>query len=77
VSAGPGAEGARPGPAPRSLTLTRLETELRHARDVCADAYAAQIEAEIARLSQGSASDPARETTSASRRPAATARRKR
>lgn len=71
MSAGPAAEGARPGPAPtRSRTLTALETELWHARDVHADGYAAELEQRIARLSQGSPQDPRRET-SASRHPAA------
>jgi len=73
MSAGPGAAA---GHAPaRSVTLARLERELMHARDVHEDRYAAQIEAEIARLSQGSAGDPRQETTGTGRRPAATKRR--
>jgi hypothetical protein len=52
----------------RAHVLGQLQRELRAARDVREDAYAAQIEQEIARLSQGSAGDPQRET--AARKPA-------
>lgn len=75
MSAGPAAEGARPGPAPvRSRALADLEHELWHARDVHEDAYAAQIEQRIALLSRGSPENPVRET--AARRPAGTRRKR-
>jgi hypothetical protein len=60
--------------ATRGHVLGELHRELRAARDVHADAYAAELERKIARLSQGSAGNPARETR---RRPAATRKRTR
>lgn len=53
----------------RAFALGRLEQELRAAEDVREEAYAEQIRQEIARLSRGSADNPAKETTAA-RRPA-------
>lgn len=55
--------------ADRAVILGRLERELRAARDVHEDAYAAQLEREIARLSAGTPVHPVRETA-ARRRPA-------
>jgi hypothetical protein len=52
----------------RAHVLGQLQRELRAARDVHADGYAAELERKIARLSQGSAGDPQRET--AARKPA-------
>lgn len=49
--------------ADRATVLGSLHAELRAARDVREDGYAAQIEQEIARLSQGSPGNPAQETT--------------
>jgi hypothetical protein len=51
--------------ASRAHVLGGLQRELLAARDVHADAYAAQLEREIARLSAGSPADPARETLAA------------
>ena len=51
--------------ATRAHVLGQLQRELRHALDVRADAYAAQIEREIARLSAGTPEHPARETLAA------------
>jgi len=53
--------------ATRADVLARLKAELRHARDVGEDKYIRQLEAEIARYSAGSSSNPAKETTSAKR----------
>ncbi len=55
--------------ADRATVLGGLQRELRAARDVHEDGYAAQLEAEIARLSAGTAESPVRETAAA-RRPA-------
>jgi hypothetical protein len=51
----------------RAHVLGELQRELAAARDVRADEYAAGLEQRIARLSQGSGADPARETTAATR----------
>lgn len=59
--------------ATRVHVLGQLQRELRAARDVHADAYAAQLEAEIARLSVGTPDSPVRETAS---RPKAAARKR-
>lgn len=64
MSAAPGT-GARPA---RTLTLTALEKELFHARDAKEWAYAADLERRIAALSQGSGTDPRRETTGTRRK---------
>lgn len=53
--------------ADRAFVLGRLQHELRAARDVHADAYAAELEARIARLSAGSPDNPAAEKTAATR----------
>ena len=53
----------------RAGVLGLLQRELAAARDVHEDEYAAQLERRIAWLSQGSAANPATETT-AVRRPA-------
>ena len=50
--------------ADRATVLGRLERELRHARDVHADGYAAEILREIARLSAGTPANPVRELAS-------------
>jgi hypothetical protein len=50
--------------AGRAHVIGLLQRELAAARGVHADEYAARIERRIARLSQGSAQDPAREETS-------------
>jgi len=55
--------------ADRAFVIGRLQQELRAAEDVHADEYAAQLRAQIARLSAGTPDNPARETTAA-RRPA-------
>jgi hypothetical protein len=55
--------------ADRAHVLGLLQRELAAARDVHADAYAAQLEQRIARLSAGNAQNPATEKTAA-RRPA-------
>lgn len=55
--------------ATRAHVLGQLERELRHARDVREDGYAAELEQEIARLSAGTPENPVRETL-APRRPA-------
>lgn len=55
--------------ADRVRVLGLLQRELAAARDVRADAYAAELEQRIARLSAGTPGNPARETTAA-RRPA-------
>lgn len=54
----------------RAIVLGLLRDELAAARDVGEAAYAAELERRIATLSQGSAANPATETTAASRRPA-------
>ena len=56
--------------AGRAHVLGELQRELAAARDVRADAYAAELEQRIARLSAGTAANPAREKTMAARRPA-------
>lgn len=55
--------------ADRARVLGELQRELAAARDAHADEYAAQLERRIASMSQGSAANPATETTAA-RRPA-------
>lgn len=55
--------------AGRAHVLGLLQRELAAARDVHADAYAAELERRIARMSAGSTQNPAKETTAA-RRPA-------
>ena len=55
--------------ADRATVLGGLRRELAAAEDVHEEQYAAELRAEIARLSQGSADNPAKETTAA-RRPA-------
>ena len=75
MSAGPGAAvGAPPGPA-RSVTLAALEKELWHAVDAREEGYASELRARIARLSQGSAENPAMERAAAPR-PAANRRKR-
>ena len=72
MSARPGAGlgAAVPGLVPaRAATLTRLHRELAYARDAREDAYAARLEADIARLSAGSPANPARETLGGPPRP--------
>lgn len=59
--------------AVREYVLGRLRRELWHARDVHADVYAAELQAQIDQMSAGSPDNPARETTS--RRPAANRRK--
>lgn len=54
--------------ADRALVLGRLRQELWHARNVHEDGYAAELEREIAALSQGSAANPATEKTTARKR---------
>lgn len=56
--------------ADRAFALARLQEELRHAEDVREEQYAAELRQEIARLSRGSADNPATEKTMAARRPA-------
>ena len=51
--------------ATRAHVLGELQHELRHARDCHADAYAQQLEQEIARLSAGTPENPVRETLAA------------
>lgn len=51
----------------RAFVLGRLQRELRAAEDVHEDGYAAEIRQEIARLSQGTAANPATERTAARR----------
>ena len=53
------------------MTLALLQRELRAARDVHEDAYAARLEQEIARLSAGTAADPRRERAQSRRAQAA------
>lgn len=65
-----GGEGA---PA-RPLVLAQLAAEREHALGAYETGRAAEIEAQMIRLSAGSAGNPSRETTA--RRPAARARRK-
>ena len=55
--------------ADRAGVLGLLQRELAAAENVHADEYAAGLRRRIARLSQGSAANPATETTAA-RRPA-------
>jgi hypothetical protein len=59
--------------ASRAHVLGELQRELRAARDVREDAYAAQLEREIARLSAGTPDNPVRETAA---RPRPAARRR-
>lgn len=49
--------------ATREYVLGRLQRELRAAEDVHADAFAAELRTQIARLSAGTTVSPARETT--------------
>lgn len=50
--------------ADRAYALGLLQRELAAARDVHEDGYAAELERRIARLSQGSSVNPAREVSS-------------
>ena len=54
--------------ADRAFVIGRLQRELQAAEDVHEEAYAAQLRAQIARLSAGTPDNPARET--AAKRPA-------
>jgi hypothetical protein len=58
----------------RPRILAELETERQHALNAFEDCRVAELDAQIARLSQPAAGNPSRETTS---RPAAAARRRR
>jgi hypothetical protein len=51
--------------ATRAHVLGQLQRELLHARDARADAYAQELEQEIARLSAGTPENPVRETLAA------------
>ena len=55
--------------ADRAFVLGRLRRELAAARDVREYGYAAELEREIAALSQGSAADPRREAAGGTVRP--------
>lgn len=56
--------------ADRAHVLGLLQRELDAARDVHEDGYARELEQRMARLSAGSAQNPATEKTAAVRRPA-------